>query len=94
MNIDLFTIVNSLSDLLFNQVYDLCGMFYPMFIGGIVSMFVFFVFKSVNKSIIALIVTAIVIFALPTTPYECRLVAVILAAVSSVFFVILFRKVR
>jgi len=94
LSIDLFTIVNSLSDLLFNQVYDLCGMFYPMFIGGIVSMFVFLVFKSVNKSIIALIVTAIVIFALPTTPYECRLVAIILAAVSSVFFMILFRSVR
>lgn len=53
----------------------------------------FFVFRSTNKSIIALIVSAIVILLIPITPYEAKLVAIVLAAVSSVFFIVLFRKV-
>ncbi|ABO35800.1 conserved hypothetical protein [Methanococcus maripaludis C5] len=94
MNIaEIFGVISNVYNLVFSCVFGLCGIYYPLFVSGIISMSVFFVFRSTNKSIIALIVSAIVILLIPITPYEAKLVAIVLAAVSSVFFIVLFRKV-
>ncbi|WP_459201710.1 hypothetical protein [Methanococcus sp. CF] len=95
MNIvEIFGIVNTIYNILFVQVYGLCGIFYPMFVGGIVSMSVFFLFKSANKSFIALITTAAVILIIPATPYAVKLVAIVLISVSLIFFTVIYSYIR
>jgi len=81
-------------EFVFEKVYGACGMFYPLFLSGIVSMLTFFVFKSVNKSIIAMILTALVIFIAPMTPYECKIISLVLAVVTIVFSIVLFKSIR
>ncbi|MBA2862492.1 hypothetical protein [Methanococcus maripaludis] len=83
---EIFELIVNLYSLLFEQVFGHCGVYYPLFVSGIVSISVFFIFRGPNKSIIALIITALIIMAFSVTPYACKLVALVLVAVFSVFF--------